>query len=214
MLFQQDIRNLIWVPLVKDGVLNGCIGLDNYALDKSNMIVPFLQTIQYFVNLTIQRNENEKKLFELSFLDKLTSFYNRNCFIQDVSEFKKRKESVGVVYLDINGLKKINDCFGHDAGDNLIKECANIMKSSSNSKHLYRIGGDEFVIIYLGISEQLFYDSVQKIKNNFQNSECQIAIGCKWSKSCIHIQDIIKTADELMYGDKKEFYKEQQTTNH
>lgn len=165
-----------------------------------------MQTIQYFLSLTMQRNENEKMLFEMSQIDRLTSFYNRNRFIQDVSELKESKDSVGVVYLDINGLKEINDSFGHDTGDKMIKECADIMRSSVSSKHLYRIGGDEFVIIYVDITEESFYDNVQLLKNAFEKSKCQAAIGCRWNEECTHIQDIIKEADELMYDDKKRFY--------
>ena len=172
----------------------------------AEIAVPFLQTVQYFLSLTMQRNENEKMLFELSQIDRLTSFYNRNRFIQDVSELKERKASVGVVYLDINGLKETNDSFGHDAGDKLIKACADIMKKSAASKNLYRIGGDEFVIIYLDIAKGDFYDKVQLLKNAFEKSACQAAIGCKWSEESADIQEIIKEADELMYSDKKKFY--------
>lgn len=213
LLFQQEIRNIIWVPLIKDGKLNGIIGLDNQDLRMAETAVPFLQTVQYFLSLTMQRNENEKMLFELSQIDKLTSFYNRNRFIQDISEFKGHKDSIGIVYLDINGLKEINDCFGHDAGDKLIKECADIMKIRVSSNHLYRIGGDEFVIIYLDITEEFFYNDVQLLKNDFENSQCQIAIGGTWNETCIHIQDIIKKADELMYEDKKNFYQGHHATN-
>lgn len=206
LLSKQGIRNIVWVPIMKNGKVSGSIGLDNQDLDMAETAVPFMQTVQYFISLTMQRNENEKMLFELSQIDKLTSFYNRNRFIQDVSEFKTCKESVGVVYLDINGLKEINDSFGHDAGDDLIKECAGIMKRSASSTHLYRIGGDEFVILYFDMTEERFYDSVQLLKDEFGNSKYQIAIGCKWNKTCFLIQDIIKEADELMYADKKRFY--------
>lgn len=206
LLTQQGIRNIIWVPLIKNGTVNGTIGLDNQDLGMAEIAVPFLQTVQYFLSLTMQRNENEKMLFELSQIDRLTSFYNRNRFIQDVSELKERKASVGVVYLDINGLKETNDSFGHDAGDKLIKACADIMKKSAASKNLYRIGGDEFVIIYLDIAKGDFYDKIQLLKNAFEKSVCQAAIGCKWSEESADIQEIIKEADELMYSDKKKFY--------
>ena len=206
LLTQQGIRNIIWVPLIKNGTVNGTIGLDNQDLGMAEIAVPFLQTVQYFLSLTMQRNENEKMLFELSQIDRLTSFYNRNRFIQDVSELKERKASVGVVYLDINGLKETNDSFGHDAGDKLIKACAGIMKKSAASKNLYRIGGDEFVIIYLDIAKEDFYDRVQLLKNAFEKSACQAAIGCKWSEESAYIQEIVKEADELMYSDKKKFY--------
>lgn len=77
-----------------------------------------------------------KMLFDLSQIDRLTSFYNRNRFIQDVSGLKERQKSAGVVYLDINGLKEVNDSLGHDAGDRLIKECADTIKSTAASEHL------------------------------------------------------------------------------
>lgn len=213
LLSQQGIRNIIWVPLIKNGEVSGTIGLDNQDLEMAETAAPFMQTIQYFLSLAMQRNENEKMLFELSQVDKLTSFYNRNRFMQDVSEFKTYQDSVGVVYLDINGLKEINDSFGHDAGDDLIKECASMIKSRDSSNHLYRIGGDEFVIIYLDIAKECFYDSVQLLKNDFQESKCQIAIGCQWNENCSNMDDIIKEADELMYADKKRFYQGHHVTS-
>ena len=84
----------------------------------------------------------------------------------------------------------------------MIKECADIVKNSVDSKYLYRIGGDEFVIIYVDITEESFCDNVQLLKNAFEKSKCQAAIGCRWNEECTHIQDIIKEADELMYDDK------------
>lgn len=212
LLSKQGIQNIVWVPVMKNGKVSGSIGLDNQDLGLAETAIPFLQTIQYFLSITMQRNESEEALYELSQVDKLTSFFNRNRFIQDVSEFQSRKASVGVVYLDINGLKETNDSLGHDAGDKLIMECANIMKGRDSSKNLYRIGGDEFVIIYLDISEESFYDTVQILKNDFGNSTYQIAIGCKWTSDCSHIQDIIKDADELMYADKKKFYQKHHIT--
>ncbi|MFQ7798380.1 MAG: EAL domain-containing protein [Coprobacillus cateniformis] len=211
-LAQQGIRNLTWVPLEKDGHLNGCIGLDNQPLNMSKMAVPFLRTVQYFIALTMERNENEKTLFELSHLDKLTSFYNRNCFIQDVADMSHQHESVGVIYLDVNGLKETNDNFGHDAGDKLLKACAEIIKRSSTSKYLYRIGGDEFVVIYMKISKEEFEYNVQKMKNNFMSSQCRVAIGVQWTKDSQDIQNIIKRADELMYSNKQEYYSTHKTT--
>ncbi|MDO4272885.1 MAG: EAL domain-containing protein [Eubacteriales bacterium] len=213
LLKRQSIKNLIWIPLERDGELRGCIGLDNHEQNMSHVAIPFLQTVQYFIALAMQRNEDEKNLFELSHLDKLTSFYNRNCFIQDTASIKNKHNSIGVVYLDVNGLKETNDRFGHDAGDRLLKTCAEIMKNSSVSDALYRIGGDEFVIIYENISEDAFNDEVRKLKNNFRNSECQAAVGSKWDENCSNITNIIKTADELMYEDKKKFYQKHPVTN-
>ena len=63
----------------------------------------------------------------------------------------------------------------------MIKECADIMRSSVSSKHLYRIGGDEFVIIYVDITEESFYDNVQLLKNAFEKSKMCIRGRC-WER--------------------------------
>lgn len=213
LLSSQGIRNIIWVPLMMDGKVSGSIGMDNQDLDMAETAVPFLQTIQYFLSLAMERNENEKTLFELSQIDKLTSFYNRNRFMQDVVEFEGLQQSAGVIYLDINGLKEINDSFGHASGDKLIKECADIIRTTCTSPYLYRIGGDEFVVIYLCIEEEHFYDSVQVLKNAFQKNDRQVAIGCTWSKESTELQAVIKKADERMYNDKKRFYQGHHATS-
>jgi len=213
LLAQQGIRNIIWVPLEKDEKLSGCIGLDNQASGVLETVIPFLQTVQYFITLAMQRNENEKSLFELSCLDKLTSFYNRNRYIQDIADIETRRGAVGVVFIDLNGLKEINDCFGHDAGDKTLKTCADIIQGSFNFGTFYRIGGDEYVVICMDIGEEAFYDNVQILKNNFIDSSCNVAIGSKWEKNCENIQNTIKIADELMYFDKKNFYQNHHITN-
>lgn len=209
MFLQRGIRNLVWVSFTNGDKISGIIGLDNSAANMSEMIVPFLQTIQYFLSLSIQRQEDEKMLFELSQIDKLTSFYNRNRFIKDVGELKKLNNSIGVIYLDVNGLKEINDQSGHHAGDALLEKCAAVIRSNSTSKNLYRIGGDEFVILYLKIEEDVFYDGVKSLEKNFENSQCHIALGAKWSATTDNIQDVIRFADEAMYADKKDYYQGQ-----
>lgn len=213
LLTEQGIKNIIWIPLERDEQVTGCIGLDNHEQTMSQAAIPFLQTVQYFIALAMQRSEDEKNLFELSHLDKLTSFYNRNSFIEDTEDIENHDTSIGIVYLDINGLKETNDLFGHAAGDELLKTCADIIRSSSSSEALYRVGGDEFVIIYQDIDEATFHHDVEKIKNSCKNSSCQAAIGSKWDKSCKNITEAMKVADKLMYEDKKRYYQEHATSS-
>lgn len=213
LLSKQNIFNIVLVPLIIDRKIIGIIGLDNQNLNTAEMAAPFLQTIQYFLSLSMQRDKDEKMLLELSQIDKLTSFYNRNRFVKDLSDFEKINGSIGAIFLDVNGLKEINDLNGHYAGDKLLKECANIIKNISSSNNLYRIGGDEFVILYQNIDEELFYDNVVLLKNAFEKSDCHIAIGDCWNKSSNNIQDIVKCADECMYKDKKKYYQGHHVTS-
>lgn len=206
LLRRQTIDSLILIPLQKKGEIIGFIGLDNLTINSSQNAVPYLQTLQYFITLSMQRDEDEKNLYSLSYLDKLTLLFNRNRYIQDINSLKIKQESVGVVYLDMNGLKLINDTLGHDAGDRLLKKCADIIRDSFQIGNHYRVGGDEFIVICTNISKETFLINVDKLKTNFMNSDCKIAIGFDWNKSCENIENIIKTADELMYADKKQFY--------
>lgn len=205
-LAQQGIQNVIMVPLERDGQLDGCIGLDNPEHKLMENAVTFLETLRYYIMLAMRREEDEKALYHLSYVDTLTSFYNRNRYIQDINRLKEKEESVGVIYLDVNGLKEINDRFGHDAGDALLKKCAKIIQKSIINGSFYRIGGDEFIIICLGIEEESFKEHLYGLKNNLSHEECTAAIGYKWENNCHHIQKIINQADEFMYTDKKEFY--------
>ncbi len=87
-----------------------------------------LQTICYFILLAYRRAEDEQQLAHLSYYDTLTSFYNRNRYIEDMQRMTGKEGSVGIVYLDVNGLKDINDRYGHAFGDKILTECAGRMK--------------------------------------------------------------------------------------
>lgn len=212
LLQQQGIKNVIMVPLYRDNHLNGIIGLDNLSVKLMESAATFLETLQYYIMLAMRRDEDKKQLYSLSYHDKLTSFYNRNRYTQDVNHLLNKHDSVGIVYLDVNGLKEVNDNYGHDAGDKLLNQCAKVIQSSFTVGSFYRIGGDEFVIICTNISKAEFNDTVQKLKNNFLDENCKVAIGSKWEEDCKNIQTAIKTADSLMYTDKKGYYQRHRET--
>lgn len=205
-LAQQGIQSVIMVPLERDGLLSGCIGLDNPSQELIENAVNFLETLRYYIMLAMRREEDEKALYHLSYVDTLTSFYNRNRYILDLGRLNENNQSVGVIYLDVNGLKEVNDQFGHDAGDALLKKCAEIIQKSVITGSFYRIGGDEFIVICLGIKEEEFKEILYRLKSNLSLEKCHAAIGYKWEQDCHSIQSIINQADEFMYTDKREFY--------
>lgn len=206
LVANQGIGRLILIPLERYGKFGGMIGLDNLAAGEFDNAAAFLRTLSYFVMLAIRRNEDEKVLYELSYLDALTMFYNRNRYIQDIEELSKQENSAGVAFIDLNGLKEINDHMGHSAGDELLKVCAKTIQNSVNTGNLYRVGGDEFVAICLNVEKAVFKGMIQKLKENLRNSECEAAVGYQWTDTCLQLKAIIKDADHYMYEDKKDFY--------
>ena len=91
LLSGQKIERLILVPFERYGNFGGMIGLDNLSVEVFEDAEKFLRTFGYFIMLAIRRNEDEKTLYRLSYMDTLTKFYNHNRYIQDVRNFQKKR---------------------------------------------------------------------------------------------------------------------------
>lgn len=208
ILHNQSITSLVVAPLEHNGELIGYLGVDNPPPDKIMNIASLLQTLCYFISLASQHSKTQEQLSKLSYIDKLTSFYNRNRFIEDSQSLTKVDISIGIIYLDVNGLKDINDKYGHEMGDKLLIECARRMKLVFHYSDFYRLGGDEFVIICREIEEDVFSKKIIELKGEFRKRPtCQVAIGSYWANTVDDIGEIIKNADAEMYEDKKAFYR-------
>ncbi len=213
VLSAQNIKRLVTVPLEQDGELYACIGVDNPPPELLQNAASILQTLRYFLMLAIRRTEDEAELTKLSYYDTLTSFYNRNRYIQDLETFSDYESSVGIVFLDMNGLKEVNDQYGHGSGDRLLVECARRIREGFGESNFYRVGGDEFVVIDLGDTETGFSDRVERLRACFgQDSRVSVAIGAYWTSCGADIDAAVTAADERMYLDKQAFYQNHHTS--
>lgn len=209
-LLSQDVNSFIVAPLDDSGKLIGFIGIDNPQMDDVRENEAFFEALSYFVSSVMLRYINENMLRRLSFTDTLTKLYNRNKFITDVSELSKSETNgIGVLYMDLNGLKAINDSLGHTAGDRALQEVSSKLVEVFGSEHSYRVGGDEFVAVYPCEDEEIFADLVEKLRDAMEEIDYSSAIGCQYSSNGKDLQKVIKIADENMYLDKKYFYRNQ-----
>lgn len=207
VLSVQHIQRLVVVPLEQNGEVYACVGVDNPPPDRLQNAVSILQTVRYFLMLATKRSEDEAALAKLSYYDTLTSFFNRNRYMQDLGDLAAQDAPVGIVYLDVNGLKDVNDHQGHDAGDRLLVECAQCIREDFGDFALYRIGGDEFVVIAAGAGKEEFFDKVRQLRYRFdQSPTCRVAIGAHWAQQGSGIRAAITAADEKMYSDKQAYY--------
>ena len=154
--------------------------------------------------------ENKKRAEYISKYDNMTGLYNKNEYLEMIDKVYSHMEQVGVVYLDINGLKDINDNYGHDKGDILIVTVADCIKHIVNDKiQGYRIGGDEFVIVMEDSKEENVEETVNLLEkilrvmnNNAKRCVCEVGIGYAYGNGK-NIKSIVDKADENMYFDKK-----------
>lgn len=91
----------------------------------------FFDALDYFVASMVIREKSARKLREMSYVDSLTGLYNRNKFTEDTERIMRgRNCGLGVLYMDLNGLKEINDKSGHCGGDCALKDIASVIVES------------------------------------------------------------------------------------
>lgn len=201
---QQKIHSIIVVPFMDNKKIKGVFAVDN---PKQNYYQKdFLESLCFFIKTAMEREKEKTKLKNLSYVDSLTYAQNRNHFNEYIEQNRNKElHSLGVIYLDLNGLKEINDKMGHIAGDTLIITASYALQEIflDNS---YRVGGDEFVVIEQDVSELLFFDQYAKLLKRMKELEISVAAGCVWKETCSNLSETLQEADQKMYEDKKRYY--------
>lgn len=156
----------------------------------------------------------QESLVYLSYHDALTGLYNRTYFEQAAMDIGRNKETgIGVFTVDVDGLKFINDTFGHEQGDFILIRAAKILQSSFREQDtIARIGGDEFAIIATGIAMNDMATIYKRIRDNLQNEiekldeviiPLHMSVGYAYSAGVdTSVHDLLREADNKMYREK------------
>ena len=157
-----------------------------------------------------ERKKIESELFYLSYHDHLTDLYNRRFFEQELKKLdNNRNLPFSIIMCDVNGLKLVNDSFGHDVGDTLLKKTANTIKSACREGDtIARIGGDEFVVLLPMTTAE---ETIQ-IANNIKEfalkesvANIELSISCGYDTKTSENKPILETianAENYMYRHK------------
>ena len=156
---------------------------------------------------------------ELAYIDPLTNMGNRTAYIERLNAFNENinEESIlSVIIFDINGLKRINDNYGHDIGDKSIIEVGNKVKNVFGSKVSYRIGGDEMVVIIEDNNVDYINELLNRFEANMQvfndRNELPFKLSVSYGFASYDYEidktfnDVFNRADGLMYQNKNKFY--------
>ena len=142
-------------------------------------------------------------------MDTLTGFKTRKAYYNDIESMEqdeeKRKQAVGIVFADVNGLKEINDTLGHEAGDRLIASVAKKISTVFYGANKYRFGGDEFVILSFDESEELFHTKLKELEEMW-GEDYSAAVGSVWLEYARDLEKSVAIADKMMYMDKSRYY--------
>lgn len=206
------IKSLVVYPLRSDDKTIGYIWAGNFDPEKVMMIKETLSLTAFILSAEIANEQNNRMIKIMSQTDMLTEVYNRNAMnnriSDDVSGKKEIKKPFGVFFIDVNGLKTVNDTRGHLAGDNLLKDVASTLKKLIPEKNeIYRVGGDEFMIIAPDTERDEFEKLESDLMENTERKDrAHFAVGSCHSTESKDILKAMQIADARMYERKAEYY--------
>ncbi len=146
----------------------------------------------------------------LSYNDGLTGLYNRAKYEHDIKHFEEREDrTITCIYLDVVGLHEINNHLGHQAGDTMLTTVADELRRYFSLGLIYRIGGDEFVILHPDVKRSAFSEAIHSLRNALHKKEYEVSIGISDRQGNEPLIDTINRAEDHMRQDKAEFYRKQ-----
>jgi diguanylate cyclase (GGDEF)-like protein/PAS domain S-box-containing protein/putative nucleotidyltransferase with HDIG domain len=174
--------------------------------DQNNEFEYFLAYIQDITEM----KETAKNLIYLNYHDQLTGFYNRRYFEKELLVIDKPdKLPLSIIICDINGLKLINDSFGHESGDKLLIEAAKTIKTACHERDIIsRIGGDEFAVILPNTDEEetmQIANTIKQLSSNVQVANVELSISYGYDTKTSEKQkmiEVLANAENHMYRHK------------
>lgn len=178
-------------------------GLGEIELDMNNEPLRMIGTIQ---DVTLRKNTQDRILY-LSYHDQLTGLYNRRYYEEELKRLDvERNYPLTLIMADVNGLKLVNDSFGHTFGDLLLKKVAEVLQKACRGDDIIaRLGGDEFIIVLPNTDKIEAEKMIKRIhacaaEEKVGSIEISISFGYETKYSCVqNIEEVLKKAEDHMY---------------
>lgn len=175
----------------------------SYAVTAVCMSIVYIMLQSNHIN---ELELREKLLNEWSYMDSLTKLPNRRSFERTMEEVL-HDDLVCIAFLDLNGLKKVNDEKGHQEGDKYLMNFADLLLKHFTRESVYRISGDEFVVIARGTGNKQFDSLIKSLRDAIDSNHSVASLGTA-SGPGSDVSKLIKEAEIKMYEDKEKFYRQ------
>lgn len=146
--------------------------------------------------------------------DPLTGLQNRLAYEEKLLALQNGSERpIGVGFVDINGLKYLNDTLGHDYGNKALLRACDVMKTYFEPEMLYRVSGDEFIILWTDVGFQSFRETCDLMAQELHGAQEELAsFGRTWGTAGEELPKLIREAEQRMYDEKRRHYLRSETT--
>ncbi len=177
-------------------------------------ILTMAQELESLIN---QLQGEKEKLEEIAYTDPLTGLYNRRFFFEEAKKLyelaKRHNEPFSIIMMDVDNFKRVNDEYGHDVGDMVLKKLAEVIKNSVRASDIAaRFGGEEFIIALPKTDEEGAVLVAERIRQEFKKSKVvvdslevrtTVSVGVSTYRGDQTLDQLIKEADEALYRAKK-----------
>ena len=140
--------------------------------------------------------------------DVLTGLQNRNRYEAYLKKLEGTKEKLVCLFVDANGLHELNNSKGHSAGDQMLRFIADTLKVQFGGEHIYRIGGDEFVVFQSEKSQSEIDSSLAVFNDAMQRNDYHAAVGSCTYNTGMTINQLVGNAEKAMYEAKNAYYQQ------
>ena len=216
------------IPFIRKGKIIGALCLGSFDPDRfvNSMSTDFIEHMTSVLGVCLENHLSYEAMKHTSFIDTLTGVNNRRFLEQRLSEEVDRAqrsiEALSCLFFDIDFFKKINDSYGHQAGDQVLMVVANVIrKQLRNNDVLVRYGGEEFIALLSNIEESMAQDVAERIRKKVKEIvvdtegvciSVTISIGSATYKPTkgVHLKsdtvsaELIQKSDQALYNAKKE----------
>jgi len=212
----------IWlgVPLKIENRVIGVMAVQSYTNPNlySEKDIKLMEFVSNQVSTVIERKKMEEELEKLAHFDALTNCCNRgyglNMLEHQIKTAKRKKTPILLLYLDVDKFKYINDTFGHQEGDKVLKEAVKLFKSTLREVDIIcRLGGDEFLLIFsesslndVPLIRERINKNLKKLNKKLAKPykiDFSIGISCYEPTNPQPVDELIRIADQMMYEEKK-----------
>ena len=201
-----EVQSLVLLPLRRGQEIFGYVDFVDFDVRTASEVTDVAELLTVFLASEITNHQLMDRLEAMSTTDALTGLRNRAAMLQRLESLDGT--CFGVVNLDVNGLKTVNDTQGHEAGDRLLIQAAEALQKVYYYDDIHRTGGDEFIVVMPGIARETFDRKLKRFLETMEkNDEVSFAVGSYWSDGSVDLNTAFRLADDAMYADKKAFYR-------
>ena len=220
---------ITYFPIHDNGKVVGVLGIEieaqhqYYTYQMLKIFTPLLSLICCIISIIFAliffRRISNPLYSDMSNTDQLTLLKNRNAYDIDINNINVSGKyfNMGIIIMDLDNLKKVNDNLGHIKGDEYIKTVSEALKKTSDGKYIsYRIGGDEFAVFMTLVEDKKARNFIEEFNENFELLkpiwDIEISVSAGYAvfdeNKDNNLNDVIKRADMIMYNNKKTKRKE------